>query len=155
DRGHHLERKIRGPATGRAAPLQRLEGLAHLVVAVRGAVAGGLWVLPVVPDSASVGELRADQTDQTDPTDRSDQTIDTGEYAVHFYAMLKHCSVVVLLACNAVLLSAAEKPLGNWPQFRGPNASGVAIAAKPPVKFGPSNGVLWRIEVPWSPSSPC
>jgi outer membrane protein assembly factor BamB len=43
----------------------------------------------------------------------------------------------------------------NWPQFRGPNASGLAKDADPPVRIGPSKGVLWRVEVPWSPSSPC
>ncbi len=43
----------------------------------------------------------------------------------------------------------------NWPQFRGPNASGVAPTAKPPVKIDRTNGVLWQIETPWSPSSPC
>src|SRR5882724_3798294 len=41
----------------------------------------------------------------------------------------------------------------NWPEFRGPNASGVAAKAKPPVKITPTN-FLWRTEVPWSPSSP-
>lgn len=41
-----------------------------------------------------------------------------------------------------------------WSQFRGPNAAGVASDANPPVKFGPTNGVLWKIDVPWAPSSP-
>src|SRR6267143_4061021 len=48
--------------------------------------------------------------------------------------------------------SAATTP--NWPQFRGPDGSGVAAKAKPPVKIAPTN-FLWRAEVPWSPSSPC
>jgi outer membrane protein assembly factor BamB len=42
-----------------------------------------------------------------------------------------------------------------WPAFRGLNSSGVASEAKPPVKIGPTNSVLWKIQVPWSPSSPC
>jgi len=56
---------------------------------------------------------------------------------------------IVLALCGAA--SAAS----NWPQFRGPNASGVAPDAKPPVHISLSNAVLWRVEVPWSPSSPC
>src|SRR5213082_2270871 len=55
----------------------------------------------------------------------------------------------VLSACSSVV--AAE----NWPQFRGPNCSGVAEKAKLPVTIGPTDGVLWKAEVPWSPSSPC
>jgi outer membrane protein assembly factor BamB len=43
----------------------------------------------------------------------------------------------------------------NWPQFRGPNGSGVAPKGRPPIKIGPTNNVRWRIDVPWSPSSPC
>src|SRR5262245_6296829 len=43
----------------------------------------------------------------------------------------------------------------NWPAFRGPNSSGVVADAKPPIKVSPTNSVLWKIQVPWSPSSPC
>ena len=53
-----------------------------------------------------------------------------------------------------VLLSAclrAESP--SWPAFRGPNSSGLAAGAKPPLKIGPTNGVLWQVDVPWAPSS--
>jgi len=42
-----------------------------------------------------------------------------------------------------------------WPTFRGPNSSGVAAGAKPPIFIGPTNSVLWKAQVPWSPSSPC
>jgi outer membrane protein assembly factor BamB len=52
-------------------------------------------------------------------------------------------------------VSAAEDSIPNWPQFRGPNCSGVALQARPPVHISPTNSVLWCIEAPWSPSSPC
>ena len=42
----------------------------------------------------------------------------------------------------------------SWPQFRGANAAGVDAKAKPPIEIGPEKAVLWKIEVPWSPSSP-
>jgi hypothetical protein len=31
----------------------------------------------------------------------------------------------------------------------------VADESKPPIIIGPTNSVLWKAEVPWSPSSPC
>ena len=69
---------------------------------------------------------------------------------------LQKFSVWVVAGCLiAPTLSAAEEGASNWPQFRGPNASGVATDAKPPVKISPTNDVLWKIDVPWSPSSPC
>jgi outer membrane protein assembly factor BamB len=41
---------------------------------------------------------------------------------------------------------------GNWPQFRGPNATGVATSdATPPVKFGPAK---WKSPLPLGHSSP-
>jgi outer membrane protein assembly factor BamB len=42
-----------------------------------------------------------------------------------------------------------------WPAFRGPNSSGVCSDAKPPVKISPTNSVLWKVQLPFSPSSPC
>jgi len=57
----------------------------------------------------------------------------------------------VLLAATLV---AVAQP--RWPQFRGVNGAGLAaVGAQPPVKFGPQENVLWQVEVPWSPSSPC
>jgi outer membrane protein assembly factor BamB len=41
-----------------------------------------------------------------------------------------------------------------WPSFRGPNASGIAAEAHPPVKISPTQGVLWNVEVPFAASSP-
>jgi len=56
------------------------------------------------------------------------------------------------LAASAFVVHAAPS---SWPAFRGPNSSGVSTDAKPPVKIGPTNLVVWKIQVPWSPSSPC
>lgn len=61
--------------------------------------------------------------------------------------------ILLLLLHIAVCDALASSP--NWAQFRGPNASGVALRAKPPIKFGPTNNVRWCIDVPWSPSSAC
>jgi len=62
------------------------------------------------------------------------------------------------LLCCVLSLGFATASRGStpsWPAFRGSNCSGVAPEATPPIKIGPSNSVLWKLEVPWSPSSPC
>ena len=41
----------------------------------------------------------------------------------------------------------------EWPQFRGPNSSGIGDG-KPPVEFGPSQNVLWKTAVGAGLSSP-
>ncbi len=41
----------------------------------------------------------------------------------------------------------------EWPQFRGPNSSGIGDG-KPPVEFGPSQNVLWKTAVGSGLSSP-
>jgi len=59
------------------------------------------------------------------------------------------------------LLFALGMPLAvlaadSWPAFRGANSSGIGAAnARPPAQMSPANNVLWSIEVPWSPGSPC
>ena len=61
-------------------------------------------------------------------------------------------TALFLLPVLSLTLTAAES--GSWPAFRGPNSSGISASAKPPVKIGPKEGVLWSIDVPWAPSSP-
>jgi outer membrane protein assembly factor BamB len=42
-----------------------------------------------------------------------------------------------------------------WPQFRGPNASGIAEAPiSPPLEFGPQKNLLWKTLLPAGHSSP-
>ena len=62
--------------------------------------------------------------------------------------------IAVLIGGRAWKTAAAEPSESNWPQFRGPNASGITTGAHPPVNIGPTNGVAWTVEVPWAPSSP-
>ncbi|MFC2126328.1 PQQ-binding-like beta-propeller repeat protein [Bacteroidota bacterium] len=46
-------------------------------------------------------------------------------------------------------------PEDNWPQFRGPNSSGVSDTEQdPPINFGPAENVLLKIELPPGHSSP-
>src|SRR5438094_8345609 len=47
------------------------------------------------------------------------------------------------------LLLASE-----WPQFRGPNASGVSDEVKLPLEFGPDRNVVWKTALPPGHSSP-
>lgn len=42
----------------------------------------------------------------------------------------------------------------DWPQFRGPNASGISEAINLPVTFGPGENVFWKTPVPMGNSSP-
>ncbi|HSH17693.1 MAG TPA: PQQ-binding-like beta-propeller repeat protein [Verrucomicrobiae bacterium] len=58
---------------------------------------------------------------------------------------------LILLLFTAGALSAATP---NWPQFRGPNASGVSEDGTPPVHFGPDTNLLWRIDAPPGISAP-
>ncbi|MEM8735594.1 MAG: PQQ-binding-like beta-propeller repeat protein [Planctomycetota bacterium] len=53
-----------------------------------------------------------------------------------------------------VLLTSANTLQADWPQFRGPNGSGIAEEANPPVEFGPDHSLLWRLDVQPGHSSP-
>lgn len=41
----------------------------------------------------------------------------------------------------------------SWPQFRGPNSTGIGDG-KPPVEFGPNQNVLWKVAIGSGLSSP-
>ena len=63
---------------------------------------------------------------------------------------------VILLA--TVVLSSFPRSAENggevwWPQFRGPNSSGLG-GGKPPVHCGPGQNVLWKAAVGSGLSSP-
>ena len=60
------------------------------------------------------------------------------------------------IVCSAALFLAAQGFAAEswWPQFRGPNCSGVSESAHPPAAFGPGTNQLWKVAVPGGLSSP-
>src|SRR5690348_16562761 len=60
-----------------------------------------------------------------------------------------------LFAIAVALPGLALTQSGAWPQFRGPNASGVAASgATPPLEFGPAKHLLWKQSMGQGHSSP-
>jgi outer membrane protein assembly factor BamB len=57
----------------------------------------------------------------------------------------------IIIVANVVLSNFAGGT--EWPQFRGPNSSGIGDG-NPPVEFGPSQNVLWKTAVGSGLSSP-
>src|SRR5439155_13312741 len=63
--------------------------------------------------------------------------------------MTRHsCFALALFLCSQLV---AE----DWPQFRGPHSSGVAVPEGPlPTDIGPDKHILWKTELPPGHSSP-
>jgi len=62
-----------------------------------------------------------------------------------------HPLLCALVALSSAVLAAPPE----WPQFRGPNCTGVAAsAAKPPIEFGPEKNLRWKTGLPSGASSP-
>jgi outer membrane protein assembly factor BamB len=59
-------------------------------------------------------------------------------------------SAVVAASVWAIAVSAVPA----WPQFRGPNCCGVLEFGKPPIEFGATTNLLWKINLPPGLSSP-
>src|SRR5258708_7619512 len=57
-------------------------------------------------------------------------------------------TLLIAIAAFSTLASAAD-----WPQFRGPNSTGIG-EGKPPVEFGPGKNVLWKTAIGSGLSSP-
>jgi outer membrane protein assembly factor BamB len=69
--------------------------------------------------------------------------------------MTRTSSIAALAIAVLSSLAGAAEDSGKvwWPQFRGPNSSGLA-AGKPPVEFGPDQKVRWKTAVGSGLSSP-
>ena len=58
--------------------------------------------------------------------------------------------------CLVLAMTLSVHAANSWPQFRGPNGSGIAADDRTgPIAFGPERGRLWRTELPPGHSSPC
>src|SRR5580700_1957908 len=51
---------------------------------------------------------------------------------------------------GVLLLAVGSAMAGDWPQFRGPSASGVGDGAKPPVHWDATKNtnIVWKTEIP-------
>jgi outer membrane protein assembly factor BamB len=64
----------------------------------------------------------------------------------------------LLLGLSLATADAADSGGGEWPQFRGPNGSGIArsatgAAVSIPVELDPAKAI-WRVDIPFAHSSP-
>ena len=57
------------------------------------------------------------------------------------------------LSIISILL--ASTAMADWPQFRGPNSSGIGNGASVPTEFGPGKHELWNRPLAAGHSSPC
>ena len=67
--------------------------------------------------------------------------------------MTRACRIALLATVVLPSFAGAENGKVWWPQFRGPNSSGVG-EGRPPVHFGPGQEVLWKTAVGAGLSSP-
>src|SRR4051794_9768409 len=59
----------------------------------------------------------------------------------------------LLLTITASSL-ALTTPAEDWPQFRGPGGRAISETAKPPISFGHTSNVVWKVAIPFGHSSP-
>jgi outer membrane protein assembly factor BamB len=62
--------------------------------------------------------------------------------------------LLALLVAALSMLAATGVAAEDWPQFRGPNGSGVSVSTGLPEVFGPEKNVVWKTPLPPGHSSP-
>ena len=73
-----------------------------------------------------------------------------------FFTLRNTIPAGVFCLASAILsgsLTMAKEVSRDWPQWRGPGASGTAESSNPPTKWSESTNVKWKIEVPGVGSS--
>lgn len=56
--------------------------------------------------------------------------------------------IAILLIALCALPAFAEERIDNWPQWRGPEATGVAPKGDPPIKWDEKTNILWKTPIP-------
>ena len=78
-----------------------------------------------------------------------------------YFLNKSNCIVIVALVLITVTLPLGQgladqfeeaKP-NNWHHWRGPDANGVSITAKPPVQWSPTNNIQWKVPIEGKGSS--
>ncbi|QDV85645.1 PQQ-binding-like beta-propeller repeat protein [Planctomycetes bacterium TBK1r] len=63
--------------------------------------------------------------------------------------MNRFCVVFACVACfSSLLIPAADVTAGDWSQFRGPQADGVASSADYPTEWSDTENVRWSVALP-------
>ena len=65
-------------------------------------------------------------------------------------ALILLSRALTITASSELTTAVAE----DWPQFRGPNGSGVSATTGLPQEFGPNKNVIWKTALPSGHSSP-
>jgi outer membrane protein assembly factor BamB len=70
-------------------------------------------------------------------------------------ARMKRLTLTTLVALAVTSVYAAPDPASekNWPQWRGPYATGVSKTADPPVEWSETKNIRWKVEIPGRGSS--
>lgn len=69
---------------------------------------------------------------------------------------MRHVLIAVAILDCCICTIVAADGTARWPQFRGPEASGIATDSKKlPVHFGADKNLLWKTTIPPGHSSPC
>ena len=75
---------------------------------------------------------------------------------MHDSAMKKSLPLLIAIALFVLVDSSlyAQNRTNEWPQFRGPNGTGVADGFALPADFSGTKNVVWKTAVPFARSSP-
>src|SRR2546422_11748540 len=68
---------------------------------------------------------------------------------------MKHTFSRAVFAVVIFALPCIGFAVESWPQFRGPNCSGISKDGNPPIEFGAKSNLVWKTELPSGHSSPC
>ena len=84
-----------------------------------------------------------------------DPLVGGGFTAVFLHIMKTERLLGLAISLLSLTCAVAATAAPAWPRFRGPGGLSVASEGSPPIHFGPSSNVLWKVSLPSGNSSPC
>lgn len=73
--------------------------------------------------------------------------------SIHRAPFALFTAACLFAGATSVAYSASPSARQNWPQWRGPERTGVAPESKPPISWSETENLKWKIELPGSGSS--